>query len=285
MLFAEGDRSDALYLLTSGRLQASVANPGDQPRIVGEIGRGESVGEMGVFSGKPRRAHRDGDPRQCAGQDRAGQFPTPSSRRCRPWRSISTGWSIERLQRSNASQKRERNVTNIAIVSASEGVSTGSFLRELAGELTRQQQTVVHLTSASVDLAAGRTGAAQVADDDPPALYWLINYLDELEDGSSVVLYEADAAPTAWTRRCLRQADEVLLLADARASPEPSRIELACLRGAQTRGAAGSGIAASRGRGVGGRDDRFPGAAAERAAALPGARRQLQGTWRAWRVS
>src|SRR5262249_14513452 len=40
ILFLEGDPSDALYVLISGRLQATVATSAGQQHLVGEIGRG-----------------------------------------------------------------------------------------------------------------------------------------------------------------------------------------------------------------------------------------------------
>ncbi|MGI9120411.1 MAG: hypothetical protein ACR2G7_09890 [Acidimicrobiales bacterium] len=39
------------------------------------------------------------------------------------------------------------------------------------------------------------------------------------------MLFEADPAPTNWTRRCLRQADRVLLVARAGDPPGPGRVE------------------------------------------------------------
>ena len=234
MLFREDDPSDALYLLISGRLHAAVARPDGLPRVVGEVGRGESVGEMGVFSGKPRRATVTAIRDSVLARIELASFH--AILQAVPALTLNLNrLIIERLQRSNTSQKRARNVTNIAVVSVSKGLSAAAFLRQLAAELASQRQMVVHLTSEAVDAAAGRTGAAQASDHEPEAFYWLINYLDELEGRSSVVFYEADSTPTEWTRRCLRQADEVLLLADARASPELSEIELACLRGPTTR--------------------------------------------------
>ena len=51
VLFREGDDSDAGYLVVSGRLGVSR----DRNRI-GEVGRGEVIGETGVLEGAPRSA-------------------------------------------------------------------------------------------------------------------------------------------------------------------------------------------------------------------------------------
>lgn len=234
VLFREGDPSDALYVLISGRLQAIVSGADGLPQSVGEIGRGESVGEMGVFSGQPRRATVAALRDSVLARVELSTFHAVIE--AAPKLALNLNRVIiERLQRRNTSHKPARNVTNIAVVGVSPGSPPGTILRPLLAELQSQQQTVMHLTSASIDAAAGRAGAAQVTDDDPDAHFWLVKHLDELEGRYSLVFYEADPTPTEWTRRCLRQADEVLLLATAAASPELSAIENCCLGGSQTR--------------------------------------------------
>ena len=51
----EGEQADALYVVASGRLQAFVGGDGGES-LVGEIGRGEVIGEMGVLADEPRSA-------------------------------------------------------------------------------------------------------------------------------------------------------------------------------------------------------------------------------------
>jgi NTE family protein len=57
----------------------------------------------------------------------------------------------------------------------------------------------------------------------------LAGYIDEIEAQSSGVYLAADGGDTAWTRFCLRHADEVLLLADADHDPGLSAVEQAFL--------------------------------------------------------
>lgn len=234
LLFREGDPSEALYFLLSGRLQVVVTAADGVSQVVGEVSRGESVGEMGVFSGKPRRATVTAMRDSVLARIELPAFHAIVN--AAPSLAIKLNRIIiERLQRRNTSQKAVRNVTNVAVVSVSEGMLPGVMLAPLLSELQNQQQTVMHLTSASVGALAGRAEAAQATDDDPHAHQWLINYLDDLEGRYSFVFYEADPSPTEWTRRCLRQADEVLLLADSSVSPELSTIERTGLSAATTR--------------------------------------------------
>ena len=234
ILFREGDTSSALFILISGRLEARVTGPDGLPQVVGEIGRGESVGEMGILNGTRRGAT------VAALRDSVlAQIDLATVRallKAAPELALTLSRVIiERLQRRNTTPKPMRRVTNIAVVSVSEGFGPAAVLQPLCEELQRQQHRVMHLTSAQIDAVAGRIGAAQATDDDPGAHFWLVNYLNDLETRYALVFYEADVAPTAWTHRCLRQADEVVLLARATASPELSAVEHTCLTGSTTR--------------------------------------------------
>ncbi|MGS0757827.1 cyclic nucleotide-binding domain-containing protein, partial [Roseateles sp. GG27B] len=55
-LMTQGDAGDAMYLLVSGRLRTYIANDLGDQRAVREIGRGQIVGEMSLFTDEPRSA-------------------------------------------------------------------------------------------------------------------------------------------------------------------------------------------------------------------------------------
>lgn len=55
MLMQQGDPGDAAYLSLSGRLRVYVRD-GEGERMVRELGRGEIIGEMSLFTGEPRTA-------------------------------------------------------------------------------------------------------------------------------------------------------------------------------------------------------------------------------------
>ena len=233
ILFNEGDASDALYLVTSGRLEASVVSPGGGTEVVGEIGRGESAGEMGAFTGKRRRATITALRDTLLARVELATFH--EMMKASPALALNLNrLIIERLQLRNTSEKVVHNITNIAVVSVSDGLSASTVLELLVAELQLQEQRVIHLTAAKIDAAAGRSGAALADEGDVRGRRWLGAYLDQLEGRYDLIFYETDPAPTAWTRRCLRQADEVLLLAEANGSPELSLLERDYLSGAQS---------------------------------------------------
>ena len=55
VLFRQGDPGDALYVVLSGRLRVERTDRGRE-RVVREVGRGESVGELALLTGAPRTA-------------------------------------------------------------------------------------------------------------------------------------------------------------------------------------------------------------------------------------
>ena len=57
LLFREGDQSDSLYIVISGRLRIVSRAANDQAqRVLAELGHGEIVGEMGLICDEPRSA-------------------------------------------------------------------------------------------------------------------------------------------------------------------------------------------------------------------------------------
>ena len=72
-------------------------------------------------------------------------------------------------------------------------------------------------------------GIAAHAADDAEATRRIAVSLDEIEAEHAFVLLLADNGPTPWTQCCSRQCDELLLLADADASPDRSATERECL--------------------------------------------------------
>jgi NTE family protein len=58
LLFRQGERSDDVYFLLSGRLPAYTEDGGKRTMLtmLGEIGRGETVAELALFTDEPRSA-------------------------------------------------------------------------------------------------------------------------------------------------------------------------------------------------------------------------------------
>ncbi|HET8629865.1 MAG TPA: cyclic nucleotide-binding domain-containing protein [Thermomicrobiales bacterium] len=56
ILMRQGDPADALYLVESGRAEVVITPRKGEERVVGHVGAGDPVGELGLLTGEPRTA-------------------------------------------------------------------------------------------------------------------------------------------------------------------------------------------------------------------------------------
>jgi lysophospholipid hydrolase len=222
VLFEEGDAGDRAYILVNGRLQASVRDGEAKERVVGEIARGEIVGEMAVFTGEPRSARvtalRDSE---LVSLDRPA-FEQLIAGRPQALLGL-TRLVVERLRRTQGSAPAESAAQTFAVIAAGPGVPLTDFTRRLAAALGELGSTL-HLTAADLDRHLGTPGLAQVASDDPHAPR-IASWIDEQETRYRFVVLEADATASAWSARCVRQADRLLVVGRAGDDPTPGETE------------------------------------------------------------
>ncbi|MBU6260830.1 MAG: patatin-like phospholipase family protein [Burkholderiales bacterium] len=224
-LMRQGEPGDALYLLISGRLRVYIEDDGER-RVVREVARGEVVGEMSLITEAPRSATlvaiRDSVlvrlDRQAYAQLQA-QHPQVTL--------ALTRRIIERWRTEHALPALGRPVT-MALLPVSGGVDVADFAQTLARELARHG-TVGLLDAAGAQRQFGAPDAAPAGDDEEQAQRRWAMHFDAYEGAHDYVLLVADATPSDWTQRCTRHADEILLLADARAAPVLHATETAFL--------------------------------------------------------
>ena len=233
VLMEQGAQGDSAYLTVSGRFRVYMSDADGSQRVVRELGRGEVIGEMSLYTGEPRSATvvaiRDSvlarldKPRFEALLVRSPQVSIAFTRRI-----------IERLQ----TQHRHRPVAapvTVALLPVSDGVSLQSFAAGLAPQLERFGRVRV-IDAAAIERGLNEPGLALREGADVERRLTLA--LDRIEAEHDFVLLLANAGADAWTRRCIRHGDEVLLLADATGAPAVHEIERACLAGPSRRGEA-----------------------------------------------
>lgn len=224
VVFRQGDPVDGMYIVASGRLRIVADSAESQPQLLGEITPGETVGEFAVLTGDPRSATvyavRDSS---------VVKIPTATfhtlARTHPDFMTAVTKIIVNRQQRLlGQGRPAAPTALSIALIGAGDSADIDIFAQQLADALRRFDSTVV-VNAAQFDAQSGKPGAAQTARGD--ALDELVSVqLDELEAAQTVVLYAADAGPTAWTRRCLGRADRVLIVADpTRDDPAPGSAE------------------------------------------------------------
>ncbi|MCH8961714.1 MAG: cyclic nucleotide-binding domain-containing protein [Bacteroidetes bacterium] len=221
-LLRQGDQSNDVYLLISGRLLAVRKRETGQETVVGEVQPGEIVGEMAFFTGEPRAvslyALRDVDLVRFT----RSAFTSITETYPQVMRAI-TKLLIRRLRSSNQARPPRNAVTNFAVVAISPGVSLDVFAQRLAKELVPYGKTSV-LSSARIDQLLETPGVAQATDSEPNR-YRLLALLDAQEAHHTFTIYLADREETAWTKRCIRQADLMLLVAEAHSESTLTALE------------------------------------------------------------
>lgn len=223
VLFRQFEAGDSLYIVVSGRLQAVIGDEKGEQQIIGEISPGESIGEMGLFTEEKRSATvyalRDCDLVKLSHTT----FEQIIQDKPHILKAI-TQVIINRLRRGiQPSSSQNTTTTNIAIVPISSTVSLTDFCHRLTLALSAFDSTL-HLSSQHLDQKVGVPGASQMPKENPQSIR-ILTWLDEQETRYKFILYEADLTMTGWTEWCLRRADQILLVADATASPVVSDIE------------------------------------------------------------
>ena len=216
-LFHRGDPGDAAYIVISGRLRVL-----DGTRALNEVGAGETIGEMALLSGERRSATVHAVRDSLLARLPADAFLGLVHRHPSVLRRIA-GFLVERLRRSTQSPARTRSgVRTLAIVPADPRVSIAAFVRRLVDALAVHGATR-HLDERQVDRDLGRDGVASCEESDVSSPL-LVEWLNEQELRHRFVVYETTPG-SRWTERAVRQADHVLLVAEARAAHDAREIE------------------------------------------------------------
>jgi len=112
----------------------------------------------------------------------------------------------------------------ISLLPVTDGIDRRGFADMLAAQLASKGRVIV-IDSAALDAALSEPGAANGLAADAALNRRISMHLDLVESEHEFVLLVADATPSAWTRRCCRHGDELLLLANATRPPALHPIE------------------------------------------------------------
>jgi NTE family protein/lysophospholipid hydrolase len=221
VLIRQNTVGESLYIVESGRLRATIQDKEHQDIFIGEIGRGEIVGEIAIFVGTPRTATvsaiRDSvllELKQDAFESFSKVFPEAAIAIAK--------FCVKRLINKKIAQTSP--AATIVFVPPNKDSLFSNFIREISTKLGKIEPTF-HLNQEIFNRQFG-TGAAQTlfeSDDNNKIVSWL----QDLEIKYRYIIYEADAEFSQWTLRCLRQADRVILINEFSEDPRPNRTEQA----------------------------------------------------------
>lgn len=223
-LIRQGEPGDCMFLLASGRLRATVERADGRTVVVGEVGRGEVVGEMALLIDEPRsatiRAIRDSELFRLSKEVFdlfIERYPVALKQIARV--------NMLRLRRTMLLTRVESTVSTIAIVPAGCGAPLIQFAAWLARALGGFAPTL-HLNRDAYDDLVGDPVLRSRIESAAGVGAWL----NEQEARYRYVVYECESTSSPWTRRCLRQADHVLFVGIAGSDPALGEVETAVQR-------------------------------------------------------
>jgi predicted acylesterase/phospholipase RssA/CheY-like chemotaxis protein/CRP-like cAMP-binding protein len=223
-LIRQGEYGTAIYVLLSGRLNVSATGEDGEEQSIAEIGRGEVVGEISILTGGLTTANvtaiRDSNLIQIS-KAVFGRFKDEHPAVLENVNRV----LINRINKRNTgvgSRVEARRQTTVALVPAHAGTQVAAFAEQLA-QVLGEHGSVRRL---SADLVDDHLGANHAQAPDNGELHRsLATFLNRQEADHNFVIYEADRKPSAWTSRCLRHADRVLIVAHAGSDSAPGAIE------------------------------------------------------------
>lgn len=226
ILFRQGDPADSLYIVVRGEVWVVGRDEqgGDAP--IASLGNHEIIGEMGPLSDQPRAAAAvAARPSLLVRLERedfeelARQYPSLMMRVTRQL--------VDRLRRSQRKRSAARGgCRRIVVLTTSPRLDARRITGELLAHL---EDSAERIGSPEVGRELGRESLA-AAEPGDPASAGLDLWLEERESVREFVFYPLEQGPEeqqldAWSQRCLRRADELLILADVDESPEPRGLE------------------------------------------------------------
>ncbi len=241
-LFRAGDVGDSLYVVVTGRVRMLVGEPGAE-RAIRDLGAGELIGEMALLTGEPRTATvvavRDTELYRLTAECVELYLFSDVS----VTRRIMTTLARRLAQPPSAAGAAQPSVSSVALVAAGDiPLSEVARFGDVLGAFLSRHLRVAVLSRRTVEAVVG-TGAC--ADQDGAEAAGLAAWLRDQEDRHDLVLYVPSPGPEApslgsgdpgfWDRLCVREADVVLLVGRAGASPRLRPAEQRLLAGSAAR--------------------------------------------------
>ncbi len=220
-LYRQDDEADSLFIVLDALVRVMRTETDGRETVIGEVGEGQLLGERSLVLGEQRSsaayAIRDGD---------VCRLPLPALERlARRHPQIMVKLLTQMAQRMEAGKPgaaraaRPGGVTVIAPACP----ETGEFAQALAADLMLYG-TVLHLDAAKMQAELDK-----VVDGDLEQFvdaYSFVDWMQQQAKEYDHILYEVDSAHPNWTRRCVEQADRILVVGRAGKTPELSPTEV-----------------------------------------------------------
>lgn len=229
-IYRQGELSDSTYIVLSGRLRSVITRANGKKELTSEHGRGDLVGIVEVLTQTERSttilAVRDTELAKLP----SGlldfikiKHPIVVTRLVhllghRILGSIQQKTPLSLAEPASFARPTVSNFATVAILAINEDVPIHAFCYELKNALQQIDLTLL-LNSSFIKRQFGQTAFDQSNE------YRLSSWLGQQEDQHRMVLYQCDNIFSAWTKRCIRQADCILIVACADQRPTVGNVE------------------------------------------------------------
>lgn len=209
-LMQEGEPSDSLYVVVTGRMRAQSSTSAEPT----DIGVHEAIGEVGVAANGPRlatvHAVRDSVVLELEGGAMLDALqPYPGAL------FVVMQAVLRRMQRLLRRHHGPSSspLKTLALLELHPGAGGSEFHGRLI-EALRLRDEVCVIDAAAVDQALGAKASTWPFEDGAQNRE-LVRWLAAQEQLHDIVVLLAGEGSSEWTQRCLRQADRILLLSEA----------------------------------------------------------------------
>lgn len=192
-LVVQGEISDCMYVLLSGRLLVQVDG-----RTIGQIGRGQTVGEMGLITHEPRSASVIAMRESLLLKLDQTSFTELWTRHPSVLFEV-TKIITQRLQKTLKVRQRYNNASNIVVLQANQRVDMKLFFEELSASFDQRFRYRILRRSDFPQTLSEEQFHQQVRD---------------LEHHYDYLFYEIGSQQDEWRELCLGNADRILVLGD-----------------------------------------------------------------------
>ena len=217
-LFRKGDPGHSLYFLIRGRLRvwSGSGDPdSEDTRLLGEVVPGDSVGEVGLLSGKPRSAGIQAIRDSLLVRIDRTDFENLAEQH--PALVIRLAANVGRILQEGAtgSSAASRSLKTITLLPLHESGHVGHYCKQFSQALAEQGSMLALSADGLAALGAPVVECPPVGELPENLRHWL----SDQEDEHDYVLYLCSSGDSAWSRFAIRQSDIVLKIADAGKGP------------------------------------------------------------------
>ncbi len=228
-LFRQTNKAENIFIVLNGRLRSILKNDENKKQLVGEFGRGDLVGIVEILMETDNAttvvAIRDTEVAQIpSGLLNYIKFRHPRvvTRLIQMLSSKLLG-TIQNVPSARVDQPIDAptivsNLCTVAIMPVSDDVPLHAFTMKLCHALNSIDSTLL-LTRDLILKKLGSSALERVNE------YRLCAWLGQQEDHHRIVLYQCESRLTLWTRRCMRQADCLLIVGLASNPPTVGQVK------------------------------------------------------------